>query len=507
VNISHWIENWAVATPEKVAIRFEGREITYPQFDSEIKASARMLKNTLGLQPGDRIAYLGQNHPQILVFVFACARLGAIFVPLNWRLAPAEHLYMLRDSGAKVLFVDEPFHEQCEAVREALPDCRYIAVDGQDIDGCSSLGNLLPGAEGDDHNPGIGPEQSLLIIYTSGTTGFPKGAVLSQEAIQYNAFHSVLMHDMTSEDLILTVLPLFHVGGLNNQTAPAFYSGATVILHRVFDPRQVLQAIANEGVTITIALPAHMPALRSLPDWERSDFSGLRSVLTGSTTIPDEMTRYWHGKGIPLLQVYGASETSPIAIHQSMGNAFATEGSIGFAAMHCEVRIVNDSGEDCAFDEPGEILVRGKNVMSHYWNNPEATKSNLVDGWFHTGDIATVDRTGCYHFVDRKKDVIISGSENIYPAEVENILMDHEEILEVAVVGRKDDRWGEVPVAVMAIAENSSLDKDQVLAWLKGRLGKYKHPRDVLIVDELPRNEMRKVLKNAVRDMVNKGSE
>lgn len=503
MNISHWIESWAVATPDKVAIRFEGRDITYPEFDEHIKNSARMLKNVLGIQPGDRVAYLGQNHPQILAFVFACARLGAIFVPLNWRLAPKEHLYMLRDSGAAVLFVDEPFHEQCRELRAELPDCTYVAVEGDGGAGCPALSDLLQQGQGDDHYPGIGPNHSLLIIYTSGTTGFPKGAVLSQEAIQYNAYNSVIMHDMSGQDLILTVLPLFHVGGLNNQTAPGLYVGATIILHRVFDPQQVLDAIAGEKSTLAIVLPAHMPALRGLPGWEQSDFSNLRSVLTGSTTIPDEMTRYWHGKGIPLLQVYGASETSPIAIHQSMGNAFATEGSIGFPAMHCEARIVNDRGEDCAVGEAGEILIRGKNVMSHYWNNPEATRNNLVDGWFHTGDIGTVDKTGCYHFVDRKKDVIISGSENIYPAEIENVLMDHPDILEVAVVGRADARWGEVPVAVIATAENIKLDKDQVLGWLSGKLGKYKHPRDVLFVDALPRNEMRKVLKNVVRDMVN----
>jgi len=314
----------------------------------------------------------------------------------------------------------------------------------------------------------------------------------------------VIMHDMSSQDLILTVLPLFHVGGLNNQTLPGFYCGATVILQRVFDPRQVLDAIALEKSTLAIVLPAHMPLLLGLEDWEKADLSSLRAVLTGSTTIPDEMTRYWHGKGIPLLQVYGASETSPIAIHQSIGNAFATEGSIGFPAMHCEARIVDDLGEDCAVGEPGEILIRGKNVMSGYWNNPEATESNLVDGWFRSGDIGTIDGSGCYHFVDRKKDVIISGSENIYPAEIENVLMDHPEIREVAVVGRADARWGEVPVAVIAAVENSDLDKAQVLGWLSGKLGKYKHPRDVLFVDALPRNEMRKVLKNVVRDMVNR---
>ena len=503
-HIAQWIEKWAVATPKKVAIRFEGRQITYPEFDQQIKTTARMLKNKLGVQASDRIAYLGQNHPQILALFFACARLGAIFVPLNWRLAPREHVYMLRDSGAALLFVDAPYHEQCDALKKDLPDCKFIAVHGNSNPGWLQLNELLQDARGDDCNPDTGLDKSLLIIYTSGTTGFPKGAVLSQEAVQYNAFNSTILHDMTSQDLILTVLPLFHVGGLNNQTSAGFYAGATVILHRVFNPQQFLDSIVHEKPTLTILLPAHMPVLRALPDWEKSDLSSLRSVLTGSTNIPDEMTRYWHGKGIPLLQMYGASETCPIAIHQTASNAFATEGCIGFPAMHCEVRIVNERGEDCAVGEAGEILIRGKNVMSHYWNNEEATNSNLVDGWFYTGDIGYADQTGCYHFVDRKKDVIISGSENIYPAEIENVLMDHPDILEVAVVGRKDARWGEVPVAVIANRENSSLSKEQVLDWLGGKLGKFKHPRDVLFVNTLPRNEMRKVLKNAVRELVNR---
>jgi fatty-acyl-CoA synthase len=503
MNIAHWIDKWAIATPQKIAILFEGQDISYPEFNDQIKTSARMLKSELGVRPGDRVAYLGQNHPQILALVFACARLGAIFVPLNWRLAPQEHLHMLEDSGAGIFFVDEPYCEQCEELKNKLSDCKFVAVQGDESSGWLVMPDLLKAAEGDDHFPGIGLDKPLLIIYTSGTTGFPKGAVLNQEAIQYNAFNSTIMHDMTSADLILTFLPLFHVGGLNNQTTPGLYAGATVILHRVFDPRQVLDSIVREKPTLTIALPAHMPLLRALPDWEKSDFSSLRSVLTGSTTIPEEMTRYWHGKGIPLIQMYGASETCPIAIHQTIGNAFATEGSIGFPAVHCEVRIVDNEGNDCAEDEPGEIFVRGKNVMSHYWNNEEATKKNLVDGWFHSSDIGYVDKAGCYHFVDRMKDVIISGSENIYPAEIENVLMTHPDILEVAVIGREDSRWGEVPVAVIANKEDHDLERDQVLDWLDGKLGKYKHPRDILFVDALPRNEMRKVMKNVLRDMAN----
>jgi fatty-acyl-CoA synthase len=463
MNIARWIENWAVATPGKIAIRFEGREIGYPEFDDQIKASARMLKEGLGVRPGDRIAYLGENHPQMLILVFACARLGAIFIPLNWRLAAKEHLYMLQDSGAVTLFVDEPYRAQCEDQRSELPDCQFVAVRGDKSPGWLKLADLLKTAQGDDRYPDIGLDMPLLVVYTSGTTGFPKGAVLSQQAIQYNAFNSTIMHDMTSNDVILTVLPLFHVGGLNNQTTAGFYNGATVILHRIFDPEQALNSIVHENVTLTIMLPAHMPLLHALPHWEESDLSSLRAVLTGSTTIPENMIRYWHGKGIPLLQMYGATETCPIATYQTIANAFATEGSIGFPAMHCE----------------------------------------LVDGWFHSGDIGRVDKTGCYHFVDRKKDVIISGSENIYPAEIENVLSEHPDILEVAVVGREDSRWGEVPVAVIANKENRDLNKEQVLDWLSGKLGKYKHPRDVLFVDALPRNEMRKVLKDVLRGMVN----
>lgn len=495
MNIAHWIENWAAATPKKIAIRFEGQELSYPDFNDQIKASARVLRNKLGINPGDRIAYLGQNHPRILALLFACARLGAIFVPLNWRLVPKEHLHILNDCGASVLFVGEPFWDQCETLKREFPDCRFVAT--------NAWADLLETAEGDDHFPGIGLDRPLLIVYTSGTTGFPKGAVLTQEAVQYNAFNSIIMHDMTSDDVILSVLPLFHVGGLNNQTTAAFYAGATVILHRVFDPRKFLDSIVRDKPTLTIALPAHMPLLHDLPDWETSDLSSLRSVLTGSTSIPDEMTRCWHGRGIPLIQMYGATETCPIAIHQKPCNAFATEGSIGFPAAHCEIRIVDSQGNDCAVDEAGEILIRGKNVMSHYWNNEEATKNNLVDGWFHSGDIAYVDKKGCYHFVDRKKDVIISGSENIYPAEIENVLMNHPDILEAAVVGREDARWGEVPVAVIANKANHDLKRDEVLDWLNGKLGKYKHPRDVLFVDALPRNEMRKVMKNVLRDMAN----
>jgi len=503
MNIASWIEKWAVANPEKTAIRFEGEDLSYREFDARIKAFARMLKNELDVKPGDRVAWLGQNDPRTLILLFSCARLGAILIPLNWRLAAKEHQFMLSNSGAGVLFVDKPYREQCEALRTELTDCKFVSVHDGAQSGWLNLAEMVERAGGDDCYPDIGLEYPVLIIYTSGTTGFPKGAVLTQEAVQYNAFNSTVVHDMRSEDLILTFLPLFHVGGLNVQTTPGFHAGATVILHRTFDPELVLDAIVREKPTLMILVPAQMAPLQATPAWEKSDLSCLRTVLTGSTAIPDAMVKYWHGKGIPLLQMYGSSETCPIAIHQTPANAFRTEGAIGFPAMHCEIRIVDDEGMDCDAGEPGEIYVRGKNVMTHYWNNEEATKNNLTEGWFHSGDIGYVDAVGCFHFVDRKKDVIISGGENIYPAEIENVLSSHPDILEVAVVGKADPRWGESVVAAVVKKDGHELDSGQVLDWLNGKLGRYKHPREVVFLDALPRNEMRKVVKDVLREIVN----
>jgi fatty-acyl-CoA synthase len=501
MNIADWIAYWARATPDKAALHFEGRTFSYREFDETVRRSARMLRNELGIAPGDRVAYLGQNHAQALAFVFACARLGAIFVPLNWRLAPPEHRHMLRDCGAAVLIVDAPYYAQCEPLRSELPDCLCVALGEGAGAAWPKLGDLLANAQGEDQHPAIGIDRPLLIVYTSGTTGFPKGAVLTQEAVQVNALNSVLLHGMTAEDRILSMLPLFHVGGLNIQTTTAFYVGATVILQRSFEPQKVLDALIEERPTLTIFLPAQMPALRALPGWEQAQFR-LRAVLTGSCSIPDDMVRYWHGRGIPLLNMYGATETAPIAIHQSLGNAAATAGTVGFPAMHCEARVVDPAGLDCPAGVAGEILVRGRNVMAGYWNNPAASAAVLDDGWLRTGDIGVADEHGCYRIIDRKKNMIISGGENIYPAELENVLAGHPDILEAAVVGRPDPQWGEVPVAVVVTRENHSLDKREVLAWFDGKLGRYKHPKDVLFVDALPRNEMRKVVSHVLRDMV-----
>ncbi|MBL4767401.1 MAG: AMP-binding protein [Rhodobacteraceae bacterium] len=499
MTLASWVEKWALVCPDKTAIEYDGQAISYGDFHQKIIDTAAMLHDSLGIRRGDRVAFLGQNHPRIFYLLFACARIGAIFVPLNWRLTATEHHHMLSDSGASVFFVEEAYQNQCEPLLEKLPDCCFVTIGGTAKPGWVGLQKVLRTSQGQDPVPRIDLKDPVLIIFTSGTTGFPKGAVLTQGALEANVLNSIHMHDMTHDDVILTILPMFHVGGLNIQTTAAFCVGATVLLHQNFDPGQTIDAINNDRPSLMIMLPAHMGPLRDHEKWPTADFSSLRVVTTGSCVVPDAMTSFWHQQQIPLIQVYGSSETCPIAIHQTAKNAFATEGSIGFPAKHCEVRIVDGDGRDCAVDQAGEILIKGHNIMAYYWNDADATARALKDGWFHTGDIGTRDKGGCYHFVDRQKDVIISGGENIYPAELETVLAGHPEIEEAAVVGKPDGRWGEVAVAFIVPQSGHDLSQDRILDWLGDRLGRYKHPREMHFIDRLPRNEMRKVMKDELR--------
>ncbi|MBL4802541.1 MAG: AMP-binding protein [Emcibacter sp.] len=509
MSIANWIEKWAAHCPEKIAIQFEDEKICYRDFDQKIKDTTVLLQQALGIKKGDRVAYLGQNHPRMFYLFFACARLGAVFVPLNWRLAPSEHLHMLRNCAASALFVSVDYQDQCAPLLEKIPHCQFITDGQQDSPGWQKLSQISKAsAQGNTLNPAppltlpeIDVNTPVLIIFTSGTTGFPKGALLTQAALESNVSNSIHMHDMVFDDIILTILPMFHVGGLNIQSTPAFSVGATVILHRAFDVDRTIAALNHDRPTLTIILPAHMIPLQNNEKWATVDLSSLRSVTTGSCAIPTDVTAFWHDRNIPLLQVYGSSETCPIAIHQRAENAFDTAGSIGFPAKNCTIRIMDHEGQDCPDDQPGEILIQGPNIMVGYWQDKPATDKALKEGWYHTGDIGYRDKHGCYHFVDRKKDLIISGGENIYPAELETVLGSHADIQEIAVVGRPDDRWGEVVVAFIVLHAGSSLNSHDILEWLGDRLGRYKHPRHFHFIDQMPRNGMGKIIKEDLKNM------
>ncbi len=461
---------------------------------------ARALKHIFGLGRGDRLAYLGMNTPEFLFVMFACARIGVIFSPLNWRLVLVEHLYILEDSAPKILMCDSEYQARGEELKKELPDIELVASDFA-ADGWQGLSDAVANAEGDDRNPHVTPATPYLLVYTSGTTGRPKGAVLTQESMLVNALNGVHLGDISSHDHILTPLPLFHVGGMNNQTTPAFYAGATVTLHRRFDPQAVLDALMNERITLTCLVPATLLAVSVLPGWKEAWFPQLKTVLSGSSIVPLTLINEYHDKGVPISQMYGATETCPIAIYLRAEDAIRKVGSTGKAAMHCEMRIVDDNSNDVATGTPGEILIKGKNMLYEYWGNEAATKESLRDGWYYTGDVGYQDDEGYVWINDRKKDVIISGGENIYPAELEQVIYRMEDIEDGTVVGRPDDRWGEVPVAVV-IPKAAPPEASEFLARFEDQLARYKHPKDVIFADDLPRNAMGKILKHEVRDMV-----
>ena len=498
MDISRWIERHAQFTPDKPAIRFEGRDITYADFAERVRHYARALKHEFGIGRGDRVAFLGPSTPECLILFFAAARLGAIYLPLNWRLAPPEHVFIVNDAAPKILICDADYQAHAEEIRGEIADCVFASVGFEDAEWQSIE---APDGDGDDFNPHVDEASACLLVYTSGTTGRPKGAVLDQRAILVNALNSVHMHEMTGDDRILTAIPLFHVGGLNVQTTPALFCGATVILHRRFDPNAVLEDIQTLRPTLMVSVPATMDALLRHPDWAATDLTCFKSITTGSSIVPTPLIHAVHERNVPVIQVYGSTETAPVCIYQRRADAMKV-GSTGKAALLSEVRIVDDDGADVAQGQSGEILIRGGNNFFEYWGDAEATAAALKDGWFYSGDIGYMDEDSDIFVNDRKKDLIISGGENIYPAEIEAVLHEMMDIADATVVGRADEKWGEVPVAVLVPAEGETLAPEEILGRFDGVLARYKHPKDVVFVDELPRNVMGKILKFEVREML-----
>jgi fatty-acyl-CoA synthase len=487
-DLSLWIERHAGFYPGRTAVRFQGQALSYADLAHGIERAAAMLAGELGLRRGDRIAWLGLNHPDMLGLLFAAARCGLILVPINWRLAPPEIAFILRDAGAKVLFAQRGLAAGLGP--ETLPrDCRLVLADA--ADGQTPTLYDLIAAAGDPSGRGGGPDDPLLIVYTSGTTGRPKGAVLTQRALEANAANAVHMHDMTVRDHILTVLPLFHVGGLNIQATPALKVGATVTLHDRFDPGAFLAAVPADQPTLTVLVPATISAVLAHPRWPETDLSSLRAVTTGSMAVPIGLIEAFHARGVPVIQIYGSTETAPVAVYQRIPEAFDSVGSMGRVGLHTEVRVVDAGGADVGPGVAGEVLVRGEHVAAGYWNDPAGTAKAFAGGWFRSGDIAAYDAEGRFWFKDRIKNVILSGGENIYPAEVERVLHEMPGIRECQVIGRPDARWGMVPVA--AVVADAGLSREAVLAHFDGRLARYKHPRDVVFLAELPRNAMGKV--------------
>jgi fatty-acyl-CoA synthase len=486
MDLSDLIDRNAAFTPDRLALRFAAQDLSYAAFAARIAAVARGLQSGCGVRRGDRVALLAANHPDYLVLLFACARLGAMLVPLNWRLAVPELAFVLTDATPSVLFAGAEFADAMAALAAQFPHIAMLPLE-------TGVAALADCADGDGRSPQVGWESPLLIVYTSGTTGRPKGAVLTHAALQANAVMSHHMHAMTSADHVLTVLPFFHVGGLNIQTTPALLCGASVSIHARFAADATLEALARERPTLTVLVPATIQAVMSHPGFGGADLSCLRAVATGSQIVPQHLVDALEARGVPVLQVYGATETCPVAVYTRLGGDRSRPGSTGLPGLLCEARVVDDAGAELPPGAAGEVAVRGPNVLREYWGNAAATAEALHDGWYRTGDIGTRDADGYFFIHDRKKNMIVSGGENIYPAEIERVLATHPAVAEAAVVGRPDPRWQEVPVAFVLLRDGAVADAAALRAFVSAQLARFKVPRDFVFVDALPRTALGKV--------------
>jgi fatty-acyl-CoA synthase len=432
---------------------FDDRAIEAAAVDEETRL------REAGARDGDSIGWLALNHPRALALLRACRRLGLRYVPLNWRLAAPELAAIVRHAGLQLLWHDEAMRPLAERVHGlvALPQERAAGQRAGD----------------------------LMLVYTSGTTGEPKGAIHTAAAMQANVAAAIDAQNLDASTRTLAVLPLFHVGGLCIQVLPTLAAGGTVRLHSRFDAGAWLRDVAEWRPSTSLLVPATMRALIEHPDWAAADLSSLTFVNTGSSIVPRGLIDAFHARGVPVCQVYGATETGPVTLVLRRDEALAHAGKAGKPARGVEVRLVE-----------GEIWVRGANLARGYHREPDAPA--FADGWFRTGDLASCGDDGRYEIVGRTKDLIISGGENIHPAEIENLVLGDPAVADAAVVGLPDPHWGEVPVLAVVARSGVEIDRDRLYALFAGQLARFKHPRRIVVLDALPRTALGKVRKGAL---------
>ncbi len=495
--IGTWVNRRAQRVHDDVAVAFRDRRIGYEQLDERILRLAQGLRER-GVQPGDRIAYLGNNHPSFLEAMFATAMLGAVFVPLNTRLAAPEIEFAVDDSGATTLIFQAELHALARAGAWSNTT-RHISVGEVGDDGVEEIDAVIAGAAPEYHDLPVTLEDPAMILYTSGTTGYPKGAVLTHGNLTWNSVNALVDYGIAHGERVLLISPMFHVASLGMGALPVLLQGGTVILHERFDPGEVLRAIADEQVTMLSGVPTTFQLIQEHPDWAATDLSSLRHLTCGGSTMPKRMLEAYEERGLSFSCGYGMTETSPGATAMPPHMSKAKMGSSGLRHFFTDVRIVGEDGRLLPAGEVGEIQVSGPNVISTYWQRPDATAEAIVDGWLHTGDLGYFDEDGYIYVVDRLKDMIISGGENIYSAEVEGAIMQFPEISGVALIGIPDAKWGEVPLAIATLEDGAQATADDIIARLQGRLAKYKIPRDVVFVDEFPRTASGKIRKADLR--------
>lgn len=498
-NVATTLLRRAATNPDRTAVIFEDQQITYNELADRVRKQANLFKEH-GICMGDRVGFLGFNQPAFLETMYAANAIGAIFVPLNFRLTAQELIFIINDAGIHSLVVDDASLSVVDPVREQFC-CHHFYSAESTFDGWHSLVNERAKREPLAQEVTMTQHDVAVIMYTSGTTGLPKGAMLTHGNLMWNNINAHFAFGQSSDDVVLTVAPLFHIGGLNVLTLHTITLGGTLLLMRAFDPGQVLGFIEQHKVALMFGAPAMFNFMAQHPDFEATSFDSVKTFICGAAPPPESLLTLYAERGVDFCQGYGLTETAPFATFLTPEFALSKLGSAGQAPMYTEVRIVDNDNAEVGAEVRGEICIKGPNIMKGYWNRPEATAEAIDrEGWFHSGDVGYKDDEGFVFICDRLKDMVISGGENVYPAEVESVLFKHEAIAEVAVIGMPDEKWGEAVTAVAALHKGKTLELEELRAFAETQLARYKLPLRLHIVDELPRNPAGKVLKFKLKE-------
>ena len=493
-------------SPERLAIIDAGKSpawrLTYRQLNERANRLANWFRHGAGIRKGDRIAILARDGVEHLDCFYACSKLGAIHTAFNWRLHWRELVALIKNTEPEVLIYSDDFLENVAHIQESLRDgdrqiSHYLHIEGQGVPESNHFEAILAQSEStpvfcDD----LETEDVACLLFTGGTTGLPKGSMISHRMICWNVLNTVI-HDLHHEDIYLNVFPLFHAGGLFAYLSSQVVFGNTTILTRQFDPIQVLDLIEQEGASVFAGVPTMYQALTQAPNWETADLSSLRFCTSGGAPLPVPLVeKYTREKGIRFKQGFGMTEFGPGLFALPAEDAIRKAGSIGRPNYFIDVRVVDDNNNPLGPNQPGELLLKGPSGCSGYWDDPTAYNEVIdEDGWFHTGDIVEYDEEWYFFVRDRKKDMFISGGENVYPVEIENALYKHPAVHMCAVVGVPDEKWGEVGKACVVLRPGMDVDEAALITFLKDHLASYKVPKRVDFYDALPLSGMGKILK------------
>lgn len=488
----------ALLTPNREAMHelASGVHFTYAELNQRANRAANFLQEKCGLEKGDRVSILAHNSVAYVDLLFGLGKLGAILAPLNWRLTSPELTYIVNDCQPKVLIVGPEFVPVYNDMKDAIHVEHVISLEGADVPG-EAYEVLLNQASAEEPKcPVISDDNPVCILYTSGTTGRPKGAVLPHRQVVWNSINTIVSWGLNERDVSPILTPMFHSGGLFVFLVPLFHLGGRLLLGRTFDPDASLKLIVDEKCTVILGVPTLFQVWMNSPQFEKADFSHVRFFISGGAPCPPSLIQAWsEKKGVVMRQGYGLTEVGVNCFSMTDEDALRKLGSVGKPIFHSEMRLVDVDCNDVPVGSTGELIIKGDHVCVGYWNNEAATKEALKDGWFHTGDMARMDEEGYFHIAGRFKDMIISGGENIYAAEVEAIFREHPAVADAALIGQPDEKWGEVGLMIVACKPGQTVGTDQLLKFCSGRLAKYKIPKRIEFVEALPYSPYGKVIK------------